>query len=236
MTKLNPYDLINERERLKRDQILSNSSSMILSYEEKKRRESIVADNIARLLNDGKSVIGQEFSSSGKISNISDKTIFVDQKNSVTTFDYSGKQFKKSCIISIQFQSSSKFDSFITGDKVYFTGKILKINVDPNSRFSSSVDITIENISFQKQVKSEGACFIATAVYGNYDIPAVRDLRRFRDLHLLSSRYGRLFVKIYYKVSPPIAVIIKRSKILKFLVKYFLLNPFCFFVRERRKL
>ena len=49
--------------------------------------------------------------------------------------------------------------------------------------------------------KEEG-CYIATAVYGSYDCPPVWTLRRFRDETLKKSWYGRLFIKVYYKISP----------------------------------
>lgn len=47
-----------------------------------------------------------------------------------------------------------------------------------------------------------GGCYVATCVYGSYDCPPVWTLRRFRDRVLASSWYGRLFVKLYYGVSP----------------------------------
>ena len=49
--------------------------------------------------------------------------------------------------------------------------------------------------------KKEG-CYIATAVYGSYDCPEVWTLRRFRDNVLAETRAGRLFIKLYYAVSP----------------------------------
>lgn len=49
---------------------------------------------------------------------------------------------------------------------------------------------------------SSGGCYIATAVYGSYDCPEVWTLRRFRDEKLLTTIYGRLFVKTYYALSP----------------------------------
>lgn len=45
-------------------------------------------------------------------------------------------------------------------------------------------------------------CYIATCIYGSYDCPQVRTLRRFRDNSLAASWYGRAFVRIYYTVSP----------------------------------
>lgn len=50
-----------------------------------------------------------------------------------------------------------------------------------------------------------GGCYIATAVYGSYDAPQVRVLRRFRDQTLATSQTGRAFIRFYYATSPPIA-------------------------------
>ena len=47
-----------------------------------------------------------------------------------------------------------------------------------------------------------GGCYVATAVYGSYDCPEVWTLRRFRDKVLAKTWYGRLFIRLYYAVSP----------------------------------
>lgn len=49
---------------------------------------------------------------------------------------------------------------------------------------------------------SSGGCYIATAVYGSYDCPEVWVLRRYRDNRLQKNTLGKLFVKVYYAVSP----------------------------------
>ncbi len=49
---------------------------------------------------------------------------------------------------------------------------------------------------------ASGGCYIATAVYGSYDCPQVWTLRRFRDMTLAESWYGRLFIRTYYALSP----------------------------------
>lgn len=47
-----------------------------------------------------------------------------------------------------------------------------------------------------------GGCYIATCVYGSYDAPEVRLLRKYRDEVLEPSVPGRAFIRIYYAVSP----------------------------------
>ena len=54
-----------------------------------------------------------------------------------------------------------------------------------------------------KEFKRESAgCYIATCVYGSYDCPEVWTLRRYRDYTLSKTWLGKLFIKIYYKLSP----------------------------------
>ena len=47
-----------------------------------------------------------------------------------------------------------------------------------------------------------GGCYVATAVYGSYDCPQVWTLRRYRDDRLAKTAFGRLFIRIYYGLSP----------------------------------
>ena len=50
--------------------------------------------------------------------------------------------------------------------------------------------------------RHEDSCYIATCVYGSYDCPEVWTLRRFRDGTLKKTPAGRLFIRVYYAVSP----------------------------------
>ena len=50
--------------------------------------------------------------------------------------------------------------------------------------------------------KSNGGCYVATAVYGSYNCPQVWVLRRFRDNTLDATWYGRAFIQTYYAISP----------------------------------
>jgi hypothetical protein len=48
-------------------------------------------------------------------------------------------------------------------------------------------------------------CFVATAVYGDYEHPDVRRLRRFRDETLRHAAWGRAFIAWYYRYGPGLA-------------------------------
>lgn len=75
---------------------------------------------------------------------------------------------------------------------------------------------------------SGGGCFIATAAYGSYAEPHVMILREFRDNVLQHSIPGRLFIRCYYRTSPPIARLIASREFLKKIVRTILKPIVCF--------
>ena len=82
-----------------------------------------------------------------------------------------------------------------------------------NTTPSKPASTTTTNSSSTNQsapAKKEG-CYIATAVYGSYDVPEVMTLRRFRDETLRNSVLGRWFIRVYYRLSPPIANRLKNA-------------------------
>lgn len=58
---------------------------------------------------------------------------------------------------------------------------------------------------FDKKSGGGSGCYIATAVYGSYNCPEVVSLRRYRDDYLAERRWGRAFIRFYYRVSPFLA-------------------------------
>lgn len=71
--------------------------------------------------------------------------------------------------------------------------------------------LAFEEEGYAVQRTSDGRCFVATAVYG-YDAEETRVLRQWRDDVLLRAPAGRLLVKFYYAVSPPLAMVVTRSR------------------------
>ncbi|HEX3471370.1 MAG TPA: CFI-box-CTERM domain-containing protein [Silvibacterium sp.] len=67
-------------------------------------------------------------------------------------------------------------------------------------------------------------CFIATAVYGT-DAIEVSTLRAFRDRNLLTNWGGRAFVAFYETVSPPLAAMITRSRMLRRMAQSLVVIP-----------
>jgi hypothetical protein len=77
-----------------------------------------------------------------------------------------------------------------------------------------------------------GACFIATAAFGSYRAPEVILLQKFRDRFLLTNAPGKLFVELYYRVSPPIADFIGHYDSLKRATRL-ALKPLIFSIQHR---
>ena len=79
---------------------------------------------------------------------------------------------------------------------------------------------------------SGGGCFIATAAFGSPMAPEVALLRAFRDSCLLTNSPGRLFVELYYWISPPVADFISRDENLKQLTRM-ALTPLIYGVKNK---
>ena len=83
--------------------------------------------------------------------------------------------------------------------------------------------------------KGGGGCFIATAVYGCTYAKEVTVLREFRDECLLKYKLGNAFVKMYYRLSPPIANQISKRKYAKILTKTLVIVPLLYVVNKYKR-
>ena len=62
-----------------------------------------------------------------------------------------------------------------------------------------------DDLDDQEDDASGGACFVATAAYGDPHHPDVVAMRAFRDTHLIRFRAGRTFIRFYWIVGPKMA-------------------------------
>jgi len=70
-----------------------------------------------------------------------------------------------------------------------------------------------------KTSDNSGNCYIATMAYGDYYHPQVLELRKFRDEVLLKYEIGKLFVKVYYYISPKLVEILKNKNQINALIR-----------------
>ena len=89
---------------------------------------------------------------------------------------------------------------------------------DPQERraflqnFKQFGDFDENKTKFYLSMFRKEGCYIATSVYQSYDCPQVWTLRRYRDEKLKKSACGRLFVKVYYAVSPALVRMFGKQK------------------------
>jgi hypothetical protein len=108
--------------------------------------------------------------------------------------------------------------------------------------FQSGIDSVQSEIGYVKEEKekkenlreeeNKDGCFIATAAYGTPYALELQILRRFRNEHLMKNAFGRLFVNVYYQVSPTIASFIGRHEIAKSLTRTILIEPLLLVIKN----
>ena len=90
-------------------------------------------------------------------------------------------------------------------------------------RLLYAVDLTTCDTSgvltYSKAAPAKKGCYVATCVYGSYDCPEVWTLRRFRDEILGNTLLGRLFIALYYAVSPTLVRLFGGTRWFRFVCK-----------------
>ena len=102
------------------------------------------------------------------------------------------------------------------------------------SGFSNEITYAVPAGAAAADDSSSGkvSCFIATAAFGSYRAPEVILLQKFRDRFLLTNAPGKMFVELYYRVSPPIADFIGHYDSLKRATRL-ALKPLIFSIQHR---
>ena len=117
--------------------------------------------------------------------------------------------------------------------KVYLNGAEF---ADEAPTAPSSHDKGLNQGSYSSRKSSpnkKDGCFIATACYGSTEVYQIHLLQRYRDEHLRDTTLGRLFISIYYWLSPSIANYIKNSEMLKKTVRKCLIEPTVNLIKKR---
>jgi DNA-directed RNA polymerase subunit RPC12/RpoP len=96
----------------------------------------------------------------------------------------------------------------------------LDAHINPNMRatITEKYDLVVSEIRKHEPTynpkfiaRTKSGCYIATAIYGDYNAPEVMTLRSFRDTVLKKYYLGRLFIKVYYAVSPSLATRLQKT-------------------------
>lgn len=97
--------------------------------------------------------------------------------------------------------------------------------LSPEKNFYICKNCYEEGIKYsnQKSVKKSG-CYIATACYKDPNSDEICILKRFRDEELCKNIIGKLSIKLYYFLSPPIARWLSNKKLVNDFIRYFILD------------
>ena len=82
----------------------------------------------------------------------------------------------------------------------------------PCKQFANFDENKTRFAEIKKIPEKKSGCYIATAVYGSYDCPQVWTLRRNRDFSLARSAPGRLFIRVYYALSPTLVKLFGKQR------------------------
>lgn len=97
-----------------------------------------------------------------------------------------------------------------------------QVKEDTSSTNMIKAECKNEFAQAEAKPKKKKGCYVATCVYGSYDCPQVWTLRRFRDDTLSKTWFGRLFICIYYSISPSFVKLFGKTEWFKKICKKYL--------------
>jgi hypothetical protein len=114
--------------------------------------------------------------------------------------------------VTVQLTSSGSYST--AANATLFIGEVYKY---------STFNVTTQAAPDDGGSDGGGGCFIATAAFGSPTERHVQILRDFRDKCLLKFQLGQEFVKLYYRISPPIADAIAKNEVLRMITRWSLI-------------
>lgn len=176
------------------------------------RRMYARSDNLAMGIATGLIAKSQEKNNAMQALSLLDKALSI--------YDYPGARFAKAEIYQVlgqKPQALAELNYIIANfqdDEVYVEARQLKDEIENPPK--------------------KGMCFVATAAYSSPLAPEVVLLSRYRDEVLLQSKLGTSFVSFYYRVSPPLAALIARSRFLRLVTRNLFLVPIIRLLKFKR--
>jgi hypothetical protein len=118
-------------------------------------------------------------------------------------------------------RTSAPEKAFVTvlGKEILVEDADVHLTIKATLLNDNSVNLLDGNVEYDLSEMKPQGCYIATAVYENYDCPQVWTLRRFRDDILGKTWYGRAFIKSYYAISPSLVRTFGQKAIFKKIFK-----------------
>jgi len=112
-------------------------------------------------------------------------------------------------------KDSNTFDTVKKESNYFEKSKDLKFIINEIMNYYGKDNIKyVENNKKIKYIEKNNkkGCYIATCVYGSYDCKEVWRLRRYRDYYLDNHWFGRIFIKLYYYISPTLVKLFGNKK------------------------
>jgi hypothetical protein len=115
---------------------------------------------------------------------------------------------------------SFEMDGLANGVTYYIRVSAVDASAEEGPLSAEVYAIPTVSVGYSELSNDPGGCFIATAAFGNYNHPLVKNLRAFRDGVLARSPLGRAFVRGYYAASPPLARLLARHPAARAAVRF----------------